>query len=491
MTGDVASVVNAFGRSRIEERSAVARSRVAMRSTRRPRSVGAWRMPKTVRGRIFQSLSMAMVVWSTLLSGCATFEAEKGVAARRVPKELLAKPRANKELIDLAMLRQDPPDVYRLGPNDILGVYIEGVTGPADQPPPVFKPTELPNIQRGQSRRSLPSIGYPIPVNEDGTVSLPLVEPVKVEGLTVREAEDAIRKAYTVDRKILRPGNDRIIVTLQEKRTYQVLVIREDAELPAARTQRVSEIAISTQRGRGFAIDLVAYENDVLHALTETGGLPGIDAVDEVVVLRSRFADAKRRSELIAQIQAANADVCAIPPSIVGEKGVLRIPLRYAPGESPTITKEDIVLNDGDIVFVDSRETDVFYTGGILNGNQIPLPRDYDLDVLEAVALAGGPVGGGGVNFRAGNVGAGIGVFGALQGGAIPPSRCVIVREMPPNGQFAIQVDLKRALKDPQERVLIQAGDLLVVTYTPAESVANLILSTFPFNIGWQILAFN
>ena len=48
-----------------------------------------------------------------------------------------------------------------------------------------------------------------------------------------------------------------------------------------------------------------------------------------------------------------------------------------------------MVLNDGDIVYIESRETEVFYTGGLLQGGEFPLPRDYDLDVLGAMAIAG------------------------------------------------------------------------------------------------------
>ena len=32
------------------------------------------------------------------------------------------------------------------------------------------------------------------------------------------------------------------------------------------------------------------------------------------------------------------------------------------------IKKEDIILHDGDIVFIESRDTEVFFTGGLLGG---------------------------------------------------------------------------------------------------------------------------
>lgn len=419
--------------------------------------------------------------------GCKMYSTTPdGIAARRVPPELLAVPRANKIPIDLSLLKQDEPDVYRLGPKDVLGVYIEGVLGKADEPPRTYLPEDA---RTNQTPKNQAHTGFPILVNEDGTLSLPLIEPLKVEGMTVQQASKEIRKAYN-DRQILQPGQDRVIVSLARKRTYQVLVIRQDSGLPLTRSVTLRDQPVSSERGSGFAIDLVAYQNDVLHALTETGGLPGIDADNEVFVLRSRFEDAKRRADLIAKLQQSHTDPCQIDPAFSKDSNSIRIPLRLAPGDAPTFEKKDIVLKDGDIVLIKARETDVFYTGGLLSGNQIPLPRDYDLDVLEAVALAGGPVGGGGLNFRAGAVGAGVGAFGSLQSGAVPPSRITIVRETPPNGQFAIQVNIKKALVDPEERILIQPGDIVVLSYTPIESIGNFILSTFPFQIGWQQLAF-
>ncbi len=69
---------------------------------------------------------------------------------------------------------------------------------------------------------------------------------------------------------------------------------------------------------------------------------------------------------------------------------IIKIPVRIGPGENPNLTEADITLYDGDIVFIESRETEVFYTGGLLGGGQYTLPRDYDLHVLEAIAVAQG-----------------------------------------------------------------------------------------------------
>lgn len=162
------------------------------------------------------------IAWISLfliaLAGCSPIR--ETVPAHCVRPNFFDCPRSCKEPINFLRLRQDPPPVYLLGPRDILGIYIEGVLGKADEAPPVHFPDQS-NMP--------PSIGYPMPVREDGTLSLPLIPPISVTGLTLAQAEFEIRKAYTIDRRILQPERHRIIVTLMRARTYNVLVVREDA----------------------------------------------------------------------------------------------------------------------------------------------------------------------------------------------------------------------------------------------------------------------
>ena len=73
-----------------------------------------------------------------------------------------------------------------------------------------------------------PAIGFPIPVRDDGTIPLPLVEPISVSGLTVGQAERAIIEAYTVKKRILVAGRERVMVSLMRPRTTRVLVVRQD-----------------------------------------------------------------------------------------------------------------------------------------------------------------------------------------------------------------------------------------------------------------------
>ena len=62
-------------------------------------------------------------------------------------------------------------------------------------------------------------------------------------------------------------------------------------------------------------------------------------------------------------------------------------------------------------MLIEGREREVFYTGGLLPGGEWPLPRDYDLDVLGAIAMAGQGAGGQpGIGRSGGGMGGGLGV---------------------------------------------------------------------------------
>src|SRR5262245_48731710 len=99
-------------------------------------------------------LAAALLLAATLC-GCAAVSNPVGdaVPVERLPPEVLGRPKAEEKTIPLPLLRQKPPDVYRLEAGDVLGVYIENVLGDRNQPPPVRVP-ELGNTP--------PAFGFPI-----------------------------------------------------------------------------------------------------------------------------------------------------------------------------------------------------------------------------------------------------------------------------------------------------------------------------------------
>lgn len=434
---------------------------------------------RRVRGGTLLACLMA-----SMATGCTALTTPiEGVPAKRLPPQFFAEPKNNLVPIDISLLSLEPPRAYQLGGGDILGVYIEGVL-PYNQPdqPPAPPPVNFPD----QDSTLPPSIGYPVAIQADGTLSLPLLEPLQVEGLTVEQVAEKIRQAY-IDAQILVPEKARPIVTRIQERTYNVIVVREDGG--GLNRQDLSSGFIrggSDRSASGALVKLPAYQNDILHALVETGGLPGLNAKNEVKILRASRANQAKRAEFLRQfnamVECAKQDPCACPPKLPEDPTVLRIPLRLPPGVIPSITEDDIRLEDGDVVYIESRETEVFYTGGLLPGGEFPLPRDYDLDVLGAMAIAGAGVAG--QQQRQGGGGMG-GLGGALT--PVPPGKLYILRKTDCDGQVAIEVDLARAINDPRQRPLVAPGDILILQFKCEEEIINFGIGTF-FTFGIQEL---
>jgi hypothetical protein len=577
-------------------------------------------------------------------AGCSAFHPVRGVPASYVPVEYQGPHRGDKRTIDLSLLVRTPPDQHRVAAGDVLSIYIPGVLGRAS----VEFNAEVgvdPPINTPQTNDYPPTIGFPIQVRDDHTISLPQIPPLNVHGMTLHEVELALRQAYTVDRQIVKTSQDMILVSLQRPREYRVLVVRQEANLGGgdAGGSGAGNLNVgSARRGTARMVRLKAYENDVLHALSDTAGvdgLPGLDAENTIYIIRRRgrnqspsgslstpqptyapapsaefptseFTGQRSPIQPVANWQTQQADpvhqayyqtanprnagqyaigltghsfaqpgpsttypqqsfstptpttgysqgyaygtpsgghswqgmpgqpgaaqqvqymapqpelmaspdpgygghslqygqpaVSAptaypnssplpqsgysnpLPPapqfagvpagdysgewssalgnldSTIDGPNVVKIPVRLAEGQVPRISEEDITLYDGDIVFIESRETEVFYTGGLLGGGQYTLPRDYDLRVLEALSIAESRnAGGGGQALR--SVG---GVSALNRDVAFSASRVAILRTLPNGQRVTIEVDINKAMKYQEENILVQPGDMLILQYT-------------------------
>lgn len=397
-------------------------------------------------------------------SGCQSYGPTDLTPANEVLNASCCKPDTTTQ-INFLKLRQTPPQQYILARGDTLGIYIQGITGDKDVPPPVHFPE-----QAGQQ----PALGYPVPIRDDGFISLPLVKPIRISGMTLADAERAIINAYS-EGEILLEGSEKIIVTLMRRRTYNILVIREDIVTGNSTTSiRDNETFLDDSvQAQSFSIELPAYENDVLHALSETGGMPGERALNEIVVLRGGQNNYTNVNSIVQEVGAPMGE----SGTTINDANTIRIPIEAERGQFPNINERDITLEDGDIVYIKGRERDVFYTGGLLDGGRFPLPRDYDIDVLEAMALAGN-----------GAATAGSGSQNGFRGlGSLLPATQVTVLRKCGCKQIAIDVDLRYALSDPTERVIIQPGDLIVLEYRKPELLTNSALSVLQFGGFFQL----
>ena len=149
------------------------------------------------------------------------------------------------------------------------------------------------------------------------------------------------------------------------------------------------------------------------------------------------------------------------------ERSVVKIPLRGTEIDHPMnvgdvikypgdgLTPDDITLQQGDVVVVPRRVREVFWVVGQLNfnlasrfslrqddrdlGNGFVLPRDRDIDVVTAVAMAGyiDPID--------------------------SPTTVTVHRNQPQGPPLLIIVDLIKARYDERETVLVQPGDIIYV----------------------------
>ena len=449
--------------------------------------------PLRARSRPSRRPLAASCLLALIVSGCAAFVPNQGIPARMVPAEYKGSSREIYRTLDLSLLRQSPPAEYRIDHGDVLGIYIDGVLGSKDEIPPVNFPVD---------HELAPGVGYPIPVREDGTITLPLATAIPVRGLSLRELEDRLRKVYTEQHPVLKPGHERILVSLQKPRSVRVLVMRQEAGNTTSRPLGHELNQINPEkRGVGQVIALPAYRNDVLNALAETGGLPGQDADNVVYVMRRSCQSNPELPQPLfnpqpATLPGGNAHTAADPNGpgaqaagmspdgasavpgywtgpwdndpTVDSPYVVKIPLRLAPGETPQFCEGDIVLHDGDVVFLESREKEYFFTAGLLGGGQYSLPRDHDLDVLGAIAVA--ETNTRSTAFRPTKA---IGGVSALnQDITVSASKVIVFRKLPNGQEIPIKIDLYRAMKDPAERILIQPGDRVVLQYSRPEAVA-------------------
>jgi hypothetical protein len=410
-----------------------------------------------------------------VMTGCSslTNPVQNGIPVRKLPTDLLSQPhRENLQTVPLSLLRQKQPENYILAAGDVVGVFIAGVfpltlADGALTAPPVYFPSQIDPLGAGLP----PSLGYPVTIRNDGTLALPMIEPVLLDGLTIEEANERVRSAY-IDKGILQPGRESVMLTLMQPRQIRVLVFRQEiGGFSAGGRGDIS--SNNVKQGTGHIVNLRAYENDVVNALANTGGLPGLDAFDGIFIFRG----GQSNLELTQQLQSLPSSE---ELSVLSELDVKvdYIPTRWPPGEPLPFEPEDAILHEGDVVLLEARVEDLYYTAGLLPAGERVLPRDYDLDVVEAVVkVSGTMVNGafGGNNFNGLLIQKGI--------GNPNPSALTVIRRTPNGGQIPISVDLNRALIDPRERILVQPGDVLILQETEFESMARYFNDIFNFNV--------
>lgn len=428
---------------------------------------------KSLAARLASSILGGVVTLSVASSvGChAITDVHESIPANRLPRHLAVEPKEGRQVVPFTALGQEKPVSHIIGAGDQLSVYVFGVLPPGTETTPILQRTQPVNQRYYPPHGSVvgATTGLPVLVDQDGSVELPLIGKVQLGGLTLPEATTAVKSAYR-DKQITKEDSERVIVSLVTARVHRVVVLREDTPNQTVALVEPGQVD-HIHRGSADVVDLPVYENDLLHALSVTGGLPGTDAAREIWIFkRSGLEDPHAITADELQVRAASYH-----QSEENRGQVVRIPLTGCPGESLAFSAKDVIVEDGDVVYVPRRE-EYFYVGGLVAGAKIPLPRDEDIDVIEAVALANGSVGG-----PLGQSGQAL--SSGTPGHMVRPTRVIILREMPDGRQLPIRVDLARAMVDQKERILIQPNDVLMLQFKPHQAMVNGLLNTFNISV--------
>lgn len=362
-----------------------------------------WNMSTVVRYLRYRKFAVVALLLATLTAnGCYAPLHSPGVPASTLPDEFRTPYKTLAPELNLANLTTPQPKDYLLGANDIIEVTV----------PDLYKDQPIQPLR--------------IQVMENGEIQLPLVGAVRVGGKNLIEAQTAINEAYANGFF----ASPRVSVVLAEKATIDVVVLGE-VETPGV-------------------YPLLKYQNDVGHALAAAGGL-GENAAEAIEVHR-RISSSEFSQGTISGSNMPCFQLEEIDPNPSDPKKIIRIPLRGLKGSG--VNEQNMRLNPGDVLVVPSRKSEVFFVVGRLSptyrqrlmlgsrdlrelGSAYILPRDRDIDVVTAVAMAGyiDPID--------------------------SPTTVNVQRKMPNGEPLLIKVDLIAARYDARETVLVEAGDII------------------------------
>src|SRR5262245_5176475 len=166
------------------------------------------------------ALLIGMLLASSALSGgCASFSnptTHESIPVHRLPPEVFGRPREEEKTIPLTLLRQKQEEKYTLDAGDVLGIWVAGILSEERQVAPQIiqiNPYQL----TGDERRLPPAVGTPFHVQENGTINLPLLDPINVRGKTLSEVEKLVKDAY-VKNDIIKKDKV-VLVNLAKQRT--------------------------------------------------------------------------------------------------------------------------------------------------------------------------------------------------------------------------------------------------------------------------------
>jgi len=346
-------------------------------------------------------------------SGCA----HRYYHAANLPAQFVAPPMCNVSTDLISRLADDTAGSDVIGPGDLLSVTVD--SGYGDEP---ATPT-------------------PVWVAEDGTARVPLIGPVRVAGLTPRDAGPLIAAAG-VERGLYVAPYPYVTVEMKQQRKNHVRIIG------AVRSPGVKQLP------RG--------SSDLLSALVAAGNLSE-KASPEIQIIRCHGGSDPPSPDPRRVADGPQADLTSYGAS--GSRGPRSISVNLASmADQPA---ENYYLEDGDVVVVRERDPRSIHVIGLVKEpGEFELPLDRDLHLLNALALAGD---------RTSQL----------------ADKVWIIRQVPGQEEpVRIQVSVREAKRDAAANVRLASGDVVSVEETPATFVLDLMRNFIRFGLSSSVPLF-
>jgi len=243
------------------------------------------------------------------------------------------------------------------------------------------------SIMMTRLEQGAPFAPLQVRVDRKGEIDLPIVGKIKVADLQLEDVEDTIQKAYVP--KVYRDAS--VHVSLVEVDTTDVMVVGA-ATLPGL-------------------VQLRRTERNLLHAIVGAGGVSEL-ASGQVTLRRLR-----RPSEEVTLN--------------LTDPEELKAALSLDP------------LENGDIIRVHAATPNTIFVGGLVNAPSVqPYPQDVNINVLQAIAAAGG--------LRT----------------DVTPREATLIRRMPDGKDVHVKLNLDRITTAKDPNITLAAGDILWVPDT-------------------------
>jgi polysaccharide export outer membrane protein len=336
--------------------------------------------------------------WLAVVALCAGCGGPRVYQASKLPPELLAPSLENVHTIDFSRLAAQSLNSKQIGTGDLLDVTIE--TGHGD-----------------------PAEALPVRVADDGTATIPIVGKLSLAGMEPEVAERLIAAA-AIERGFYR--NPTVTVDVRRQRTNRVTVIG------AVETPDTYEIPSGA--------------SSLLAALVAAGGLSS--GAGTSVEIRRPAA-----------------------PDVAMNGGVTPVGYRAQAPRGPTSLHVDLIdatrndrgammLNDGDVVMVETRDPQPFDVLGLVTKpGRFELPANKNIHVLDALAMAGGL--------------------------STPwADKAHLIRQ--PQGQsepVVVEISIKAAKQRGDGNLRMMPGDVVSVEQTPTTIVTGFLRAVAPYSV--------